>query len=236
MTVSAPAAPTSSAIAASLVLPAAATAALPTEPVVALVGRPNVGKSTILSRASGRFVETVNAPGTTVAGERHRIRSGSGGTPREAGGPARPPAWLVDLPGATSIVDRPAGERRFWELLLAERPDAIVVVLDATALARHLPLALACRDLGLPIVVALNHADEARARGIEIDTGRLAQLLVAPVHATVGRTGSGVERMIEDAVGLGRRRRGVAEGSAGPRATVPASPYPFALEAALVSA
>jgi ferrous iron transport protein B len=198
-------------------------------PVVALVGRPNVGKSTFLAHASGRFVESVNAPGTTLIGERHRVRQAL------AGGAAAGPAWLVDLPGTVSLVDRPAGDSPFWRVLFAERPDAILVVLDATDLARHLPMALACRDLGLPLVVALNLADEARSRGIEIDAGRLSQLLVAPVHVTVGRTGAGVDRAVEDAVRLARRRRRVAETGASPSATQAASPYPFPIEAQLTT-
>ena len=64
-------------------------------PVVALVGRPNVGKSTFLGRACRRFVETANAPGTTVGAERRRVT---------AGGRA---AWLVDLPGTRGLLDEP---------------------------------------------------------------------------------------------------------------------------------
>jgi small GTP-binding protein len=153
---------------------AAAAAADQDLPVVAIVGRPNVGKSTFLARASGRFVETANAPGTTVTIERRRVT---------IDGQA---AWLVDLPGTRSLTDRPAGDDPFWTLLGEAQPDAILVLVDAGDLARHLPLVLACRDLGLPIVVAANLSDEATRRGIDIDAGRLSQLLLAPVHLTNG--------------------------------------------------
>ena len=199
------------------------------EPVVALVGRPNVGKSTILARAAGRHVEIVNAPGTTVERSRQPVR------PEASGDRGAGPAWLVDLPGTSSLADRPAGEDPFWRCLLDERPDAILVVVDATALARHLPLALACRDLGLPVVVAVNLADEADRRGIDLDLGRLSQLLLAPVHRLVARDGSGVDAAVRDAVALARQRRAVAEGVASPRATIPAAVYPIALEAALAA-
>lgn len=187
-------------------------------PVVALVGRPNVGKSTFLARASRRFVETANAPGTTVALERRVVTAGG----REA--------WLVDLPGTRSLDDMPAGKDPFWMLLLDAAPDAILVVVDAGNLARHLPLALACRDLGLPVVIAANLADEATMRGIDIDGGRLGQLVNAPVRVTCGRTGQDVEAALAEAVRLGAVRRAVRRGESSPRATMPASLYPFAIE------
>jgi ferrous iron transport protein B len=187
-------------------------------PVVALVGRPNVGKSTFLARASGRFAETANHPGTTVALERRRIDTAAGA------------AWLVDLPGARSLRDEPAGADPLWQLLLEVRPDAILVIVDAGDLGRHLPLVLECRDLGLPVVVAANLADEASARGIEIDAPRLAQLLVAPVHPTCGRSGDGVGAPLRAAVALAGRRADVRAGRRSVRATVPAAVYPFAVE------
>jgi ferrous iron transport protein B len=192
-------------------------------PVVALVGRPNVGKSTFLARASHRFVETANAPGTTVSLER-RLVTVSG---REA--------WLVDLPGTRSLDDVPAGDEPFWALLLETAPDAILVVADAGNLARHLPLALACRDLGLPVVLAANLSDEAAKRGITIDSGRLGQLLNVPAHVTCGRTGDNVGAALSDAVHLAEVRRTVRAGGASPRATIPASVYPFSIEQQLAA-
>ena len=162
--------------------------------MVALVGRPNVGKSTFFARATGRFAESSNLPGTTVGATRRPI---------EVDGR---PAVLVDLPGTLTLADEAAGLPPFWQLLLNERPSALLVVVDAGNLRRHLPLALAARDLGLPIVVAANLADEARANGVEIDVGRLSQLLAAPVHRTVGRTGEGVSSAMTAAVRLATGR------------------------------
>jgi ferrous iron transport protein B len=192
-------------------------------PVIALVGRPNVGKSTFLARASHRFIETANAPGTTVAVERQRVTVGDRA------------AWLVDLPGTRALDDEPAGDEPFWELLLAAGPDAILVVADAGNLERHLPLAIACRDLGLPIVLAANLADEAERRGVRVDTGRLGQLLNAPVHATCGRTGAGVAECLGDVIRLAKLRAGVRSGTASPRSTVPAPVYPWSLEQRLAA-
>ncbi|HYM83200.1 MAG TPA: FeoB small GTPase domain-containing protein, partial [Candidatus Dormibacteraeota bacterium] len=190
-------------------------------PAIALVGRPNVGKSTFLARATGRFAETANAPGTTVAAEWRRVRAGERA------------AWLVDLPGTRSLDDRPAGEAPFWEALLSIEPDAILVVADAGALERHLPLVLAARDLGLPVVVAANLADDARLRGIDVDTGRLSQVLGLPVVLTTARTGDGVQEAVRLAIDVATRRRRVRDGLAAPTATAPAPVYPFALNARL---
>jgi len=187
-------------------------------PTVALVGRPNVGKSTFLARASHRFAETSNAPGTTIHLERRRI---------VAGGRA---AWLVDLPGTRSLTDQPTDDEPFWRLLLDQAPDAIMVIADSGELRRHIPLALACRELGLPVILCANLTDEALGHGVEVDAGRLSQLLVAPVHRTTGRTGQGVDAAIADSVALAWRRVDVREGRGSPHATTPASIFPFELE------
>jgi ferrous iron transport protein B len=192
-------------------------------PRIALVGRPNVGKSTFLARASRRFVETSNAPGTTVHLEERRVTAGGRS------------ASLVDLPGTRSLDDVPAGDVPFWQTLLDARPDSILVVIDAGDLLRHLPLALACRDLGLPVVVAVNLIDEAGAAGIEIDTGRLGQLLALPVVATCGRSGVGIEEAVSRAVERAWQRVAVKGGRRSPRATTPAPAYPPDVERELAT-
>ena len=193
-------------------------------PRIALVGRPNVGKSTFLARASRAFVEVSNAPGTTVRLEQRRVTSGGDA------------ALLVDLPGTRSLDDVPAGAAPFWQTLLDARPDAILVVVDAGDLTRHLPLALACRDLGLPVVIAANLVDEARGAGIDVDTGRLAQLLAVPVVATCARSGEGVDEALREALARARQRVAVREGRRSPRGTLPVPPYPLEVEANLSAA
>lgn len=179
-------------------------------PVVAIVGRPNVGKSTFFAKATGRYAEASNVPGTTVGVARRQVRVGGRN------------AVVVDLPGALSLVDGSAGLPPFWQLLGDARPDAILAVVDLGDLARHLPLVLACRDLGMPIVVAANLADEAAARGVTVDVGRLSQLLAAPVYRTIGREGVGVG----DAVAAAVKLAAAGQRGAGPaRRARPAPPY-----------
>ena len=194
---------------------AVADAAVGRLPVVAMVGRPNVGKSTFVARVTGRYEEAANVPGTTV------------GTLRRSVNVDGHDAVLVDLPGAHSLTDESDGLPPFWRLLLEARPDAVLAVVDAGDLAVHLPLVLACRDLGLPIVVAANLADEADAHGIRLDTGRLSQLLTAPVHRTVGRRGIGVKAALADAIRLAERSRAVPLDDVRPMISIP--PYPPAL-------
>jgi ferrous iron transport protein B len=190
-------------------------------PVVALVGRPNVGKSTFIARVTGRYEEAANVPGTTVGTVRQQVRVGG----RDA--------VVVDLPGAHSLTDQSDGLPPFWRLLLEARPDAVLAVIDAGDLAVHLPLVLACRDLGLPIVVAANLSDEADAHGIGLDIGRLSQLLAAPVHRTVGRRGTGVHAAIADAIRLAERSRRVPRDDDRPMISIP--PYPSELVRAVGS-
>ncbi len=180
-------------------------------PVVAIVGRPNVGKSTFVAQLTGRYEEAANVPGTTVGAMRREVRVGG----RDA--------ILIDLPGSHSLTDRSDGLPPFWQLLLGARPDAVLSIVDAGDLGLHLPLVLACRDLGLPIVVAANLADEAQAHGIEIELGRLSQLLAAPVHRTVGRHGDGVREAVGDAVRLAEERRDAPTGEGRPSSSIP--PY-----------
>jgi len=179
-------------------------------PVIALVGRPNVGKSTFFADVSGQFAETSNAPGTTVSSHRREVTVNG----RRA--------VLVDLPGTLSMTDQSESIAPFWQLLLEAKPDAILAVIDAGDLARHLPLVLACRDLGLPLVVGANLADEAATHGIELDLGRLSQLLVAPVVRCIGRRGEGTKQAVAAAID----RATAFRASSGTRRTVPATPYP----------
>lgn len=151
-----------------------------TTKTLALVGNPNVGKSVVFNRLTGKYVAVSNYPGTTVD-----LARGLGSLP---GG-----AWsVVDTPGVNSLIPFSEDERVTRDVLLRERPDAVVNVLDAKNLRRGLRLTLELAEYGLPMVLALNLTDEALDRGITVDARRLSQRLGVPVVATVATTGDGI--------------------------------------------
>lgn len=147
---------------------------------LALVGNPNVGKSVVFNRLTGKYVAVSNYPGTTVD-----LSRGVGAFP---GG-----SWQVlDTPGVNSLLPYSEDERVTRDVLLRERPDAVVNVLDAKNLRRGLRATLELSEYGLPMVVVLNLMDEALDRGIVIDVDRLSARLGVPVVATVATTGDGI--------------------------------------------
>ncbi|MBI3957834.1 MAG: ferrous iron transport protein B [Chloroflexi bacterium] len=155
------------------------------EAPVILVGNPNVGKSVLFGALTGRYVAVSNYPGTTV-----EIAQGSF-TPN---GHPRP---LIDTPGIQSLIPFSDDERVTRDILLESRAPVIVQVIDTKNLRRGLLIALELAESGLPLVVCLNMADEAQARGIRVDTGRLAEALGVPVISAVAVQGQGVSELTD---------------------------------------
>ena len=151
--------------------------------MVALVGNPNVGKSVVFGRLTGRYVTVSNYPGTTVD-----VTRGKG---LFTGGSME----IVDTPGILSLFPKSEDERVTRDLLLRERPQLIIQVADAKNLRRSLLLTLELADLKIPMVLALNMSDEARQRGFEINIQRLSQILGIPVIETTATTGEGMNEL-----------------------------------------
>ena len=149
-----------------------------------LVGNPNVGKSALFTRMTGVHAFSSNYPGTTVGFLEGRLRRGDD-------------LWrLIDVPGAYTLSPTNEAEE-VAERMIAEGADAVILVLDATALERNLFLAFQVIGRGLPIIIALNMVDEARHKGIELDVDLLEELLGAPVVPTVAVSGEGISRLVD---------------------------------------
>jgi ferrous iron transport protein B len=142
-------------------------------PKIAIVGNPNVGKSVLFNRLTGAYVTVSNYPGTTVEVSRGR------------GEIERIPVEVIDTPGIYSFQPISEEERVARQILLQERPDALLHVVDAKNLERMLPLTFQLVEAGLPVILVVNMVDESRRIGIEIDAGALEADLGIPVVLTV---------------------------------------------------
>lgn len=156
--------------------------AAPTETrKIAIVGSPNVGKSVLFNALTGAYVAVSNYPGTTVEVSRGRMRLGEA------------EIEVVDTPGMYSLAPITEEERVARTLLMEERPEVILQVVDAKNLGRMLPFTLQLLEAGLPLILVVNIIDEALKLGMKIDCGRLEQELGIPVVPTVSVTGEGIE-------------------------------------------
>jgi ferrous iron transport protein B len=165
--------------------------ALESPKIVALAGPPNSGKTTLFNRLTGLRQKVANFPGVTV--EQH---TGIAELPdgRTVG--------IIDLPGLYSLSPQSEDEQVARDVLTGERrdtprPEAILLVLDATNLSRHLMLAAPILALGVPTLIILNMADDLRNRGGHVDTRQLSAQLGAPVALVSARQGEGIGQVFE---------------------------------------
>jgi ferrous iron transport protein B len=147
------------------------------EGAVVLVGNPNVGKSVVFNALTGTYVDVSNFPGTTVELSHGRF----GGVD------------VIDTPGVYGVSSFNDEETVARDVILFA--GTIVNVVDAVHLERDLFLTLQLADMGLPMVVALNMADEARSAGVAIDRDLLEDLLGVPVVETVAVQGVGIAEL-----------------------------------------
>jgi len=162
--------------------------------IIAFIGQPNCGKSTIFNYFSGYKAMVSNFPGTTVKYTISQVVfKGEKIT-------------CVDLPGVYSLTSTDQAELEARNYLLKEEADVIVNVMDASLLSRSLELTLELMSLERPLVVALNMMDEAHRKGIRINTFKLAELLGAPVAPTISSRGTGLTDLLQTAVETGHTR------------------------------
>lgn len=150
---------------------------------IALVGNPNVGKSVIFGLLTGKYVTVSNYPGTTVEISYGNISLNS------------KRFVLIDTPGTNSLIPMSEDEKVTRDILLKERPSAIIQVADSKNLRRALLLTLQIAEMGIPMVLDLNMADEARDKGIVIDTVRLSEILGIDVIPTIAPQRKGIKEL-----------------------------------------
>jgi ferrous iron transport protein B len=159
--------------------------------IVAIVGPPNSGKSTLFNRLTGLRQKVANFPGVTVEHRMGRVRLDH-----------HHDVYVVDLPGVYSLHPRTEDERVTHDVLAGTmkglpKPDAVMLILDSTNLNRHLALAAPILSLGLPTLVILNMADDLAGRGGEVNAAELSKQLNTPVALVSASKGTGVDKVFE---------------------------------------
>lgn len=151
---------------------------------VALAGQPNVGKSTVFNILTGLSQHVGNWPGKTIEKKEgfHRTQNTL--------------IRIVDLPGTYSLTAFSEEERVAREFIIKEKPDLVVLVLNAAALERSLYLLSEVLLLNRPVIVALNMLDVASQQGIQIDTRALQDSLGIPVAPMIAKRNSGIKELI----------------------------------------
>ena len=160
--------------------------AAPQEHGIAIVGNMNVGKSSLFSRLCGTETASMNFPGTTVS---------------IAAGKIKPlDATVYDTPGIYSIFSANEDEVVSRDILLPQKSfssiSTILLVADAKNMKRSLAIALQYTEYGLPMLIDINMIDEAAARGIEIDFGKVSDMLGIDVCSSIAREGIGVRKVL----------------------------------------
>ena len=149
----------------------------------ALVGNQNCGKSTLFNYLTGSNQHVGNFPGVTVQKKE--------GTLLYA-----PDSTVIDLPGIYSLSPYTSEEIVTRDLLLYNKPDAIINVIDATNVERSLYLSLQLIELNIPMVIALNMMDELVGSGGSIDIRAMEEALTVPVVPITANSGEGVEELV----------------------------------------
>jgi small GTP-binding protein len=168
---------------------------------IALIGRPNCGKSTLFNQVAGYKANTGNMHGTTVTCAESRVRVGG------------EVVELVDLPGTYRLGGSTPAEAEVQRYLGRRPVDAVINVVDASALPQGLELTLELLPLGLPVVVALNMLDEAARIGLRLDGPGLGARLGVPVLPLVASKGRGVRNLFLAARDSANQKRIPPEGA-----------------------
>lgn len=155
---------------------------------VGLAGNPNVGKTTILNNIAGKNLKVGNWAGVTV--EKAEVEFTYNNYTLH----------IIDIPGIYNLTATSDAEKAAVQFLVDGEIDVIVSVLDSSNLARNLLLTVELMELEKPTVVALNMADEARSKGLELDLEKLKTILQTDACFTVANSGEGIEELLDKVI------------------------------------
>ncbi len=158
------------------------------EITIALTGNPNSGKTTVFNNLTGARQHVGNYPGVTVEKKEGKLKY------RDQD------INVVDLPGTYSLTAYSIDEIVARDFVIEGKPDVVIDIVDASNLERNLYLATQFMELGVPLVIALNMSDVAKARGQQINKQRLSELLGVPLIPTVANRKKGMNELIDEAV------------------------------------
>jgi ferrous iron transport protein B len=162
---------------------------------IGLAGNPNSGKSTVFNHLTGGHAHVGNWPGVTVEKKEGKFQFKDY------------EVSVVDLPGIYALTAYSMDEKIARDFIIQEKPDGIVVIVDASNLERNLYLATQLLELGANVILNLNMMDIVRNKGMAIDTKKLSQIFGVAVMETVASKGEGIEELKEAIVnGLKKKR------------------------------
>lgn len=160
---------------------------------VAFVGNPNVGKTALINQISHASLKIGNWPGVTIEKKEVSFKIGN------------EDIKLIDLPGIYNLSINTPEERVSRDFLLNEKVDVVINVMDSTSLEKNIYLTALLKELGIPIVMALNFEDEFKRIGYELNVDRFQKQLGIPVVFTSGKSGHGVDKLMEKAVEISKQ-------------------------------
>ena len=154
---------------------------------IALAGNPNCGKTTLFNALTGSNQFVGNWPGVTVEKKEGKLKK-------------HDDVVIMDLPGIYSLSPYTLEEVVARNYLIAERPDAILNIIDGTNLERNLYLTTQLTELGIPVVIAINMMDIVRKNGDEINVKELSRELGCEIIEISALKGDGVMDAAEAAI------------------------------------
>ena len=155
---------------------------------VALIGQPNVGKSTLFSSLTGIHQYVTNYPGATVEFAEQKVKY------------KNRLFKFIDFPGTYSINSFDKNERLTLDLINKNKPDIIINIINSTSLEQNLYLTTQLMELGIPLVLFLNMRDVAESKGIFIDCNLLSEKIGIPVISGIAKKKTGIDELFEELI------------------------------------